>query len=87
MSFEEVNARLEEADQHLLAEVVLREDAEHSPEEVLAALQRAQLSDQHQRTDQLRARIRELEREGKREEAIQLMAELPRLTAAARNRG
>ena len=71
----------------LLAEVVLREDTEHSREEVLAALQRVQLSDQHQRTDRLRARIRELEREGKREEAIQLMAELPRLTAAARNRG
>ncbi len=86
VSFEEVNARLEEPDQHLLAEAVLRHDAEHSPEEVLAALKRVQLSDQQQRTDQLRARIRELERDGKREEAIQLMSELPRLSPAARER-
>jgi DNA primase len=86
VSFEEVNARLEEADQHLLAEVILRDDAEHSAEEVLAALKRVRLSDHQQKTDQLRARIRELEREGKTEEAIQLMAELPRLSPAARDR-
>jgi DNA primase len=86
VSFEEVNARLEEADQHLLAEAVLREDAEHSAEDVLAALKRVRLSDHQQRTDQLRARIRELEREGKTEEAIQLMAELPRLSPAVRDR-
>jgi DNA primase len=86
VSFDEVNARLEEADQHLLAEAVLRGDAEQSPEEVAAALKRVRLSDHQQETDQLRARIKELEREGKREQALQLMAGLPRLSPAARER-
>jgi len=86
VSFDAVNARLEEADQHLLAVAVLRDDAEHSPEEIHAALQRVRLSDRQQRTDQLRARIKELEREGKREQALQLMAELPRLSPATGDR-
>jgi len=84
VTFEAVNARLDEADQQLLAEAVLREDAEHSAEEVHAALRRARLSDREQRTDRLRARIKELEREGKIEQAMQLMAELPGLTQAVR---
>jgi hypothetical protein len=78
VSFEEVNARLEEADQRLLAEAVLREDTEHSAEEVLAALRRVRLSDHQQETEQLKTRIKELERQGRIEEAMQLMAEQPR---------
>lgn len=84
VSFNAVNARLEETDQQLLAGVMLRDDAEYTLEEVQAALKRAKLSDRQQETDQLRARIKELEREGKREQALQLMAELPRLSPPAR---
>jgi hypothetical protein len=78
VSFDAVNARLEEADQHLLAEAVLRGDTEHSTEEVHAALKRVRLSDHQQETDQLKARIKELERQGRISEAMQLMAEQPR---------
>jgi len=78
VTFNEVNARLEETDQHLLAEAVLREDSEHSAEKVLAALKRVRLSDHQQKTEQLKARIKELEREGRIAEAMQLMAEQPR---------
>lgn len=78
VSFEAVNARLEEADQRLLAEAVLREDMEYSAEEVLAALKRVRLSEHQQKTEQLKTRIRELERQGRIGEAMQLMAEQPR---------
>jgi hypothetical protein len=83
VTFDAVNARLEEADQHLLAEAVLREDPEHSAEKVLAALKRVRLSDHQQKTDQLKARIKELEREGRIAEAMQLMAEQPRPSLTA----
>ena len=86
LSFDAVNARLDEAGQYLLAEAVLRGDTEHSMEEVHAALKRVRLSDHQQETDQLRARIKELEREGKQDEALQLMAQLPRLSQTARSR-
>jgi len=76
ITFDGVNSRLEEADQHLLAEAVLREDAEYTAEELYAAVERVRLSDQQQETSQLRTRIKELEREGRIAEALQLMAQL-----------
>jgi len=51
---------------------------EYSAEEVLAALKRVRLSEHQQKTEQLKMRIRELERQGRIGEAMQLMAEQPR---------
>jgi DNA primase len=86
-SFEGVIARLEESDRNLLAQVAFTADAAISREEVMAALRRVSLTDEQNRVAQTRARIRELERAGNIEEALRLMAELPRLSPPARNTG
>jgi len=86
LSFQEVNSRLEEGDQNLLAEAVLRDDVESSREEVMAAVQSMRRSGEQRRVVDLRARIKELERAGNREEALRLMAELPKLDPAMRGR-
>ena len=86
LSFQEVNSRLEEADQNLLAEAVLSDDVESSREEVMAAVQSMRRSGEQRRVVDLRARIKELERAGNREEALRLMAELPKLDPAMRGR-
>jgi len=86
LSFDQVNARLEEADQKLLAEAVLREDLEYSREEVLAALESVRRSESHNRRAELKTRIKEFERGGRWEEALQLVAELQQLETAARGR-
>jgi DNA primase len=84
LSFEEVHARLEEADQTLLAEAVLSEDAPASREEVLAAVESMRRSGEQERRAQLKARIRESERAGHWEEALRLAGELQGLERAAR---
>src|SRR5439155_644003 len=61
LSFEEVHARLEEADQNLLAQAVLNEDAEVTREEVLAAVHSLNRSEEQHRRTQLKARIKEQE--------------------------
>jgi DNA primase len=86
LGFEEVNARLEPGDQNLLAQAVLNEDMEISREEVLAALgSMRRTEEQHQRL-QLKARIGELERDGRWEEALRLTVELQGVERAARGR-
>jgi DNA primase len=87
VAFDNLHARLEEADQNLLAEVVLSVEEEVSQEAVEAALESVRLSDGQQRREQLKARIKESERAGKWEEALRLMAELQNLAPAARGRG
>ncbi len=82
--FEEVNARLEDADRHLLAEAVLREDAAASPEEVMAALASLRRSGTEDRRKQVKLRIKELERGGQWEDALRLTAELQKLERQAR---
>jgi replicative DNA helicase len=86
LSFEEVNARLEEEDRNLLAEAVLAADSETSSEAIRAAIRRVRLSDEQDRIGELKTRIKELDRSGKREEALRLMAQLPGLDPAARRR-
>ena len=56
-AFEDLHARLEEADQNLLAEAVLAGRAD-SPEEVGAALESVRHVPGTQRRDQLKARMR-----------------------------
>ncbi len=60
--FDEVNARLEEADQNLLAQAVLNEDGEISPEEVAASVESLRRSEQQYLRLQLKTRISESER-------------------------
>jgi DNA primase len=79
VTFDEVNARLEEADQQLLAEAVLRDDVQPSREEVLAALRSIQRTEQQQTRDQLKTQIREAERTGRLQEALRLTEELQRM--------
>jgi DNA primase len=86
VGFDEVNGRLEEADQNLLAQAVLNEDGEISREEVSAALESMQRSEQQFLRGQLKARISESERGGRFDEAMRLTAELQTLERAARGR-
>jgi DNA primase len=86
VGFDEVNGRLEEADQHLLAQTVLNEDGEISREEVLAAVESMQRSEQQHLRVQLKTRIGESERAGRLDEAMRLTMELQGLERATRSR-
>jgi DNA primase len=84
ISFEEVHARVEEADQNLLADAVLNEDAYASREEVMAAIASMQRSDDEDQRRQMKLRIKEAERSGNWEEALRLTAELQDLERKGR---
>jgi DNA primase len=91
VSFDGVYARLEPADQTLLAEVVLGDaavggDEEPSREAVVAAVDSLRRSEGRHQRDQLKMRIKESERAGKMEEALRLAAELEEMDRAARGR-
>ena len=86
IGFEEVYARLEAADQNLLAEAVLEGDEETSHDSVMAAVESMRRSEERHQRDQLKARIREAERAGRLEEALRLAAELEAMDRATRNR-
>jgi DNA primase len=83
LGYDEINARLEPADQELLAHALLNDDCEITREEVSAALESMRRTEEQYRGMRLKARVKELEREGKFEEAMQLMAQLPRLDRTA----
>jgi DNA primase len=82
ISLNAVHARLEEADQHLIAEMLLAEDAESQQPSLeygyqcLESLRRA--GDQHRRAE-LKARVKQAERAGDLGEALRLAEELQRL--------
>jgi DNA primase len=84
LGFEEVNARLDEADQNLLAQAVLNEDGEVSREEILACVESMLRSNEQYLKLQMKTRINEAERAGNFEEAIRLTVELQGLEKAAR---
>ena len=84
VAFDEVNARLEEADQNLLAQALLNEDCEISREEVSAALESMRRSEEQYHRVRLKARITESERAGRMEEAMRLAMELQGLERAGR---
>ena len=86
VGFDEVNGRLEEADQNLLAQAVLNEDGEISREEVMAAMESMERSEQQYIRGQLKTRISESERGGRLDEAIRLTAELQALERTGRGR-
>jgi hypothetical protein len=86
VGFDEINGRLEEADQNLLAQTVLNDDGEISREEVLAAVASMQRSEQQNLRVQLKTRIKELDRAGRLDEAMRLDLELQALERAARGR-
>ena len=70
MGFDEINGRLEEADQNLLAQAVLNEDGEVTREEIIAAVVSMQRSEQHNLRAELKSRIGEAERAGHFDEAV-----------------
>jgi len=86
LNFENLHARLEEADQNLLAEAVLEGEPEVTPAAVEAAMESIRRSQGRDRRDQIKARIREAERAGNWEEALRLAAELEETDRAARSR-
>jgi DNA primase len=86
VGFDQVNGRLEEADQNLLAQAVLNEDGEISREEVMAAMESMERSEQQYIRGQLKTRISESERGGRLDEAIRLTAELQALERTGRGR-
>jgi len=86
LNFENLHARLEEADQNLLAEAVLEGEPEVTPGAVAAAMDSIRRSQARGLRDDIKARIREAERAGRWEEALRLAAELERIDQAARSR-
>jgi DNA primase len=75
-TFASLHERMEEPEQNLLAEAVFGEHEQKSPEEVLAALDSMRRSEKQNQRDELKARIKELERAGNWQDAIKLMAKL-----------
>ena len=86
LNFESLHARLEEADQNLLAEAVLEGEPEVTPGAVEAAMDSIRRSQARGLRDEIKARIREAERAGHWEEALRLAAELEKIDQAARSR-
>lgn len=86
LGFDEINGRLEETDQNLLAQTVLNEDGEISREEVLAAVASMQRSEQQNLRTQMKERIKELDRAGRLDDAMRLDVELQALERAARGK-
>jgi DNA primase len=86
VAFDDVHARLEAEDQDLLAQAVLSDDSEISREEVMAALGSMRRSEDQNRRVQLKARIVELERGGKYEEALRVTMELQGLERSSAGR-
>jgi len=84
LSFEQVQARLEEADRELLDEAVIREDSSASLEEVMAAVASLRRTETEDQRKQMKLRIKELERGGKWRDALQVTAELQELERRAR---
>ena len=84
VAFDELNARLEEGDQNLLAQALLNEDCEITRGQVSAALDSMRRTEEQHRRVQLKSRINESERAGRMEEAMRLAMELQILERAAR---
>jgi DNA primase len=87
VGFDEINGRLEEADQNLLAQTVLNEDGEISAQEVAAAMESMLRSERQHVRVRLKTRIGESERAGRLDEAMRLTVELQALERAARGGG
>src|SRR5208283_3764843 len=64
LNFENLHARLEEADRNLLAEAALEGEPEVTPDAVAAAMDSVRRSQERGLRDQIKARIREAERGG-----------------------
>lgn len=86
ITFDDVHARVEEADQNLLAEAVLNDDTYASPEEIRAALASIERTETEEQRKQIKLRVKEAERAGQWEEALRLAAELQNLERQARGR-
>jgi DNA primase len=86
LSFDNLHARLEEADRNLLAEAVLEGEPEVAPGAVAAAMESIRRSQERGLRDQIKARIRDAERGGNWEEALRLAGELEGSDRAARTR-
>jgi DNA primase len=86
IGFDEVHARIEEADQNLLAEAVLNADSYGSREEVMAAIASIERTAGEDERRQIKQRIKEAERAGNWEEALRLTAGLQDLERQGRGR-
>lgn len=92
VDFQEVHARLEPADQSLLAEAILGaplgpsmgDAAPISEADIRAALDSLRRSETQQRREDLKLRIKQSERAGQWEEALRLTSELQAIERAAR---
>lgn len=78
LSYEALHARLGESDQRILAAAVLTDKTgeEIPPEQLLACIESLREADGEMRRDEIRERIKVLEREGRVREALELMSEL-----------
>jgi DNA primase len=82
-----VHARLEEADQHLMAEALLSEDADRHDASLAygrTCLDSLRQAGEQRRRSELKARVRQAEKAGNLTEALRLAEELQRLEREAR---
>jgi hypothetical protein len=88
VTFDAVNARLDENDKILLAEVLLAEEPEGQELDIqygFRCLQRLRLSDDQMRLAELKAQVKQAERAGNMAEALRLLNELARLEGLGRD--
>ncbi len=86
VSFDDLYARLEADDQHLLAEAVLNSDGQISREEVMAAVASMRRSHNEELRRQLKLQIKEAERAGRWEDALRTTGDLQNLERDTRDR-
>ncbi|HXJ40881.1 MAG TPA: hypothetical protein VNH18_16490, partial [Bryobacteraceae bacterium] len=79
VSYESLNARLSEAQQDLLSSIVLAQELPHQPtaEDALSCLAAIQRSENELAGRELRDKIKTAEREGRFQDAFELMRQLP----------
>ena len=87
VTFEALHARLEPADQQLLAEAVLQSEGQAAREEITAAVASMRRSQFEELRRQLKLKVKESERAGRWEEALRAAGELQNLERDARDRG
>jgi DNA primase len=87
-NYSKLEARLEEADRALLAQMVMADENSESdwPQQALSCVEQLEAAEKEMRAGELQARMKAAERAGNLKEAMELMAELDRFGATKKRR-
>ncbi|MEO8663749.1 MAG: hypothetical protein ABI693_35155, partial [Bryobacteraceae bacterium] len=87
-NYSKLEARLEEVDRALLAQMVMADENSESdwPQQALSCLEQLEGAEREMRAGELQARMKAAERAGNLKEAMELMAELDRFGATKKRR-